>query len=41
MKSIAAKMRDLSGLTLDGAGLVTRAFSFGQTGKPILAITAF
>lgn len=40
MKSIAAKIRDLSGLTLDGSELVTRAFSFAQAGKPILAINS-
>jgi uncharacterized protein (TIGR02391 family) len=36
MKSIASKIR--TGLTTDGADLVTTAFSFGQTGKPLLAI---
>ena len=38
MKSIAAKIRDMSGLNNDGAELVTQAFSFGQSGKPVLAI---
>jgi len=40
MKSIAAKIRQLSGLTTDGAELVTSAFSLGKTGVPILAINA-
>ena len=38
MKSVAAKVRSLSGLTNDGADLITNAFSLGKTGKPILAI---
>lgn len=37
MKSIAAKIRQKSGLTSDGAALVTSAFALG---KPILAINA-
>ncbi len=40
MKSIAAKIRQLSGLTSDGAALVTEAFALGQSGTPILAINA-
>lgn len=40
MKSIAAKIRSLSGLTSDGAALVTEAFALGQTGRPILAINS-
>lgn len=38
MKSISAKVRNLSGLTTDGSELVTQAFSFGQKPLPILAI---
>lgn len=38
MKSIAAKIRTLSGLTTDGADLVQQAFSFGKSGTPLLAI---
>ncbi len=40
MKSIAAKIRRLSGLTTDGADLVTAAFALGRTGVPLLAINA-
>lgn len=40
MKSISAKIRRLSGLTLDGADVVTAAFALGKTGSPILAINA-
>ena len=38
MKSIAAKIRTMSGLTTDGAALVQQAFSLGQSGEPLLAI---
>jgi uncharacterized protein (TIGR02391 family) len=38
MKSIAAKIRDLSGLATDGADLVNQAFALGQAGTPLLAI---
>ncbi len=38
MKSIAAKIRKLSGLTTDGAQLVETAFSLGKNDSPILAI---
>jgi len=38
MKSIAAKIRDLSGLTSDGADLVQEAFALGKATSPILAI---
>ncbi len=38
MKSVASKIRNLSGLTSDGADLVTRAFALGKTGQPLLAI---
>jgi uncharacterized protein (TIGR02391 family) len=38
MKSIAAKIRTLSGLTSDGADLVQDAFSLGKDCNPILAI---
>lgn len=37
-KSVAAKIRELSGLTGDGADLVTRAFAFRKDDLPILAI---
>ncbi len=37
-KSVASKIRNLAGITLDGAELATQAFSFGKSGKPILAI---
>jgi len=40
MKSIAAKVRTMSGLTSDGAALVTEAFSLGASGAPLLAINA-
>lgn len=39
-KSIAARIRSLSGLTSDGAELVLQALSLGQTGQPLLAINA-
>jgi uncharacterized protein (TIGR02391 family) len=38
MKSIASKIRNLSGLTTDGAELVQEAFGLGNTCSPILAI---
>ena len=38
MKSVAAKIRELSGLDLDGAALVDRALSLGKDVNPILAI---
>jgi uncharacterized protein (TIGR02391 family) len=38
MKSIASKIRAMTGLTADGAELVTAAFSLGKTDKPLLAI---
>lgn len=37
-KSVADKIRNLSGLQLDGASLVDDAFSFGKKGFPLLAI---
>lgn len=37
-KSIAAKIRDRTGLTSDGATLATEAFSLGKSGRPLLAI---
>ncbi len=45
MKSIAAKVRQKSGLVSDGAELITQAFALGKTplgtpGSPILAINA-
>lgn len=40
MKSIAAKIRQLSGLTTDGSELVTQAFSLGKDCKPVLAINS-
>jgi uncharacterized protein (TIGR02391 family) len=39
-KSVASKVRTLSGLTSDGAELATQAFSLGATGIPILAINS-
>ncbi|MFZ0931452.1 MAG: TIGR02391 family protein [Syntrophobacteraceae bacterium] len=38
MKSIAAKIRELSGLSADGAQVVEQAFGLGKSGVPILAI---
>jgi len=38
MKSIAAKIRRISGLTSDGAELVNEAFSLGKDCNPLLAI---
>ena len=38
MKSVAAKIRGLSGLTSDGADLVMQAFAAGKGEQPILAI---
>lgn len=40
MKSIAAKLRELSGLDSDGAKLVEQAFGFGKSGAPLLAINS-
>lgn len=40
MKSISAKIRAQSGLTSDGANLVTEAFSCGKKPKPLLAINS-
>ena len=37
-KSVANKIHIKSGLTSDGAELATGAFSFGKSGKPVLAI---
>lgn len=39
-KSIAAKVRTLSGLDGDGADLIQRAFGIGKDSKPVLAINA-
>jgi len=38
MKSIAAKIRRMSGLTSDGADLVNQAFALGKDCRPILAV---
>jgi uncharacterized protein (TIGR02391 family) len=38
MKSVAAKIREISGLTSDGADLVRDAFALGNDSNPILAI---
>lgn len=40
MKSIAAKIRKMSGLVSDGADLVTQSFGLGKECKPILAINS-
>ncbi len=40
MKSVAAKIRTLSGLTGDGASLVQDAFSLGADCSPVLAINS-
>ena len=40
LKSIAAKVRSLSGLTTDGADLVNAAFGLGKACTPILAINS-
>ena len=37
-KSVANKIRNLSGLTSDGAELATKAFGLGSSGTPVLAI---
>jgi uncharacterized protein (TIGR02391 family) len=37
-KSVASKIRTLSGLTSDGAELATQAFGLGKNGTPVLAI---
>jgi uncharacterized protein (TIGR02391 family) len=37
-KSIADKIRDKTGLTLDGADLIDKAFGLGQTNIPLLAL---
>lgn len=39
-KSIAAKVRSLSGLTSDGSDLVTAAFALGKSCSPLLAINS-
>jgi uncharacterized protein (TIGR02391 family) len=39
-KSIAAKVRTLSGLDGDGADLVQRAFGASKDGQPVLAINS-
>lgn len=39
-KSVAEKIRSLSGLSSDGAELATQAFALGSSGKPILAINS-
>lgn len=36
-KSVADKIREKSGLTLDGADLIDKAFGLGQSNRPILA----
>lgn len=40
MKSITAKIRNLSGLSDDGAQLVDAAFGLGKSGSPILSINS-
>ncbi len=40
MKSITSRVRQLSGLTTDGAALVDAAFGFGQSDMPRVAINA-
>lgn len=40
MKSIASKIRSLSGLNSDGSDLVTKAFALGPNCTPILAINS-
>ncbi len=40
MKSIASKVRHLSGLTNDGAALVQQAFAFSDGAKPLIALNA-
>ena len=40
MKSVASKIRALSGVSADGASLVEAAFSIGRDRSPILAINA-
>jgi uncharacterized protein (TIGR02391 family) len=39
-KSVADKIRNLSGLTGDGAALVDQAFGIGQAGMPFLALNS-
>jgi uncharacterized protein (TIGR02391 family) len=39
-KSVAEKIRRLTGLSADGAELATRAFGIGKSGKPLLAINS-
>lgn len=39
-KSVANKIRGLSGLTTDGAELATQAFGLGKSGSPVLAINS-
>ena len=41
MKSIAAKIRNLSGLDGDGVDLVDRAFGFNNDSNPLLTINSF
>lgn len=40
MKSVSAKIRNMSGLTSDGAALVDGAFGLGPANQPLLAINA-
>jgi len=40
MKSVASKIRALSGLTSDGADLVTEVFALGKICSPVLAINS-
>lgn len=40
MKSIAVKIRELSGLDIDGAPLIDRSLSLGKDFKPIIAINS-
>jgi uncharacterized protein (TIGR02391 family) len=39
MKSLTARIRDLSGLTSDGAELTDQAFALGRNDAPLLAIS--
>ena len=39
-KSVAEKIRRLSGLTTDGSALIDQAFGLGKTGDPILAFNS-
>jgi len=38
MKSITSRVRQLSGLTTDGAALVDAVFGFGKSGTPVVTI---